>query len=438
MASDLHSRGSAGSGRRLQFGRGFSSLRIYNYRLFWLGQLVSLTGTWMQRLAQAWLVLQLTKSPFALGMVSTLQFLPITIFSLYGGVIADRFPKRRLLLVTQSVAAAQAVVMATLTMLGLITMWEIYVLAALLGLVTAFNAPASQSFPVELVGREEVANAVALNSTLFNATRVAGPSLAGLTIATIGVVGCFWLNAISFLAVIGGLLAMKPELFYARPKRQAGSAARLLLGGLQYAVRTPEVFVLFLALLFLGTFGFNFGVILPLLARFTLNVGSLRYGFLFSAFGAGSLLGALSLAFTRGLDQKGIFLGGAVFAVFLALVGLSHLFLLSLGLLVLLGFFSVVYSVSTQTRLQVIVPDELRGRVMSLYTLLFAGSTPIGSQFVGVFSERWSVGASLVASGAFSALGLILAALYFRYRSNRPVRAVATTSAGSEETIQRR
>ncbi|MFI5269512.1 MAG: MFS transporter, partial [Chloroflexota bacterium] len=239
MASDRHSRG-AGSGRRFQFGRGFTSLRIYNYRLFWLGQLVSLTGTWMQRLAQAWLVLKLTSSPFALGMVSTLQFLPVTLFSLYGGVIADRFPKRRLLLVTQSVAAAQAVVMATLTMFGLITMWEIYVLAALLGLVTAFNAPASQSFPVELVGREEVANAVALNSTLFNATRVAGPSLAGLTIATIGVVGCFWLNAISFLAVIGGLLLMDPKKFFPGRPIKRGNVLGQIGEGVRYAVATPD------------------------------------------------------------------------------------------------------------------------------------------------------------------------------------------------------
>lgn len=400
--------------RRTGLGWGFSSLRVYNYRLFWFGQLVSLTGTWMQRLAQAWLVLQLTKSPFALGMVSTLQFLPITLLSLYGGVIADRFPKRNLMLVTQSIAALQAIAMAALTTFGIIQLWHIYLLAAVLGLTTAFNAPASQSFPVELVGRDEIANAVALNSTLFNATRVAGPSLAGVTIAAIGVAGCFWLNALSFLAVIGGLVAMKPRLFFAVPGRQRRPARQLLLEGLRYAVRTPEVFVLFLSLIFLGTFGYNFSVVLPLLAQFTLHVGSLQYGFLFSAFGAGSLLGALSLAYSRGPSQRTIFFGGAAFVAFLALVGLSHIFVLSVGLLALLGFFSIIYSASTQTRLQIIVPDELRGRVMSVYTLLFAGTTPIGSQFVGTISERWNVGVSLVAAAVICAAGLLIAWLYLR------------------------
>ena len=373
----------------------------------------------MQNLAQAWLVLNLTHSPLALGTVSTLQFLPITIFSLFGGVVADRFPKRNLLLVTQSVATIQAVVLAALTTLGLIQIWHIYILAATLGLTMAFNAPASQSFPVELVGREQVPNAVALNSTLFNATRVIGPSLAGVTIAVVGVAGCFWLNAFSFLAVIAALLAMKPKLFFSVPQRQRGPAFRLMLGGLKYAVSTPQVFILFLMLVFLGTFGYNFQTVLPLIARYTLHANSVQYGFLYSLFGAGALIGALFLAFSGARRQRVVVLGAAGFTVSLALVGLSHLYLLSLGLLALLGLFSIVYSAGTQTRLQILVPDELRGRVMSVYTLLFAGSTPLGAQFIGGVSERWNISVAVEAAAAFCAVGLGIAWLYSTWRNRR-------------------
>jgi MFS family permease len=398
------------------FGRGFSSLRIYNYRLYWFGQLVSLTGTWMQRLAQAWLVLKLTNSPFALGLVTTLQFLPLTLFALYGGVIADRFPKHKLLIVTQSIAAVQAIVLAALTSAGAITIWEIYVLAIVLGLSNAFDNPTRQSFPVELVGRDEVPNAVALNSTLFNTSRIVGPALAGVAIATIGVAGCFWLNAVSFLAVIGGLLAMKPSQFFAVPARQRGSTVKLLRGGISYALRTPEVFVLLILLLFLGTFGYNFNVLLPLLARFTLKTSSLGYGFLFAGLGVGSLVAALGLAYTRSYTLRTVLIGGTAFVIMLALLGLSRIYPISLTLLTLVGVFSIMFSAATQTRLQVIVPDEYRGRVMSLYTLLFAGTTPIGSQFIGDISQRWNVQIAIEAACALLAIGLVLAWFYLRHR----------------------
>jgi MFS family permease len=430
MAIETTTSESTASHLRRRWVQGFSSLRIYNYRLYWCGQLVSQTGTWMQNLAQAWLVLDLTRSPLALGTVSTLQFLPITIFSLFGGVIADRFPKRNLLLVTQSVATLQAVVLALLTTLHLIQIWHIYILAATLGLTTAFNGPASQSFPVELVGREEVPNAVALNSTLFNATRVAGPSLAGIAIATIGVAGCFWLNALSFLAVIGALLAMKPKLFFAVPERQRGSPLRLMQGGLKYAISTPDIFILFLMLFFLGIFGYNFGTVLPLLARFTLHANSIQYGILYSTFGAGALMGALFLAFSRASALRNVVIGAACFTAMLALVGISHIFLLSLGFLVLLGLSSIVYSAGTQTRLQILVPDELRGRVMSVYTLLFAGSTPIGSQFIGGLSERWNVSVAIEAAAAFCALGLLVAWAYSTWRRAAVSAAVAGDATG--------
>lgn len=414
--------------------RAFSSLRIYNYRLYWFGQLVSLTGTWMQRLAQAWLVLNLTHSPFALGTVSTIQFLPITLFSLWGGVIADRIPKRRLLIATQSIAAVQALCLAALTSLGMIKLWEIYILAGALGLSSAFDGPARQAFPVELVGREEVANAVALNSTLFNTSRIAGPSLAGIAIAGVGVAGCFWLNAASFLAVIAALIAMRPSQFFAVPPRQRGSTLQLVRGGLAYAWRTPAIFVLLLALLFMGTFGYNFNVLLPLVARYLLATNSLGYGFLFAALGAGSLAAALTLAYTRAQTLRMVLLGGACFVILLALLGLSHIYPLSLLVLLLLGAASIAYSASTQTRLQVLVPDELRGRVMSLYTLLFAGSTPIGSFFIGGVSQRWGVSTAVVAAALLAAIGLVVAWLYLRTRTAEEMRQGVV----SEATLARR
>lgn len=416
MASQSEPPKSVAPSRKQQIGRGFSSLGNYNYRLYWFGQLISLTGTWMQRLAQDWLVLKITNSPFALGTVSMLQFLPITLFSLYGGVIADRFPKRRLLLVTQTVATIQAIAMALLATLGKVQLWEIYVLAMVLGLSNAFDNPARQSFPVELVGREDVGNAVALNSTLFNASRIIGPSLSGITIATIGIAGCFWLNALSFGATIGALILMKPERFYAVPKRPRGSPLKLLTGGLQYAVNTPRVFVLVITMLFIGTFGYNFLTFLPLLSRFTLHTSALGYGFLFAALGAGSLFAALILGYSRAQSQRTVFVSAAIFTVTLGVLGLSHLYLVSLVILLLLGAANVVYSASAQTRLQVIVPDELRGRVMSLNTLLFQGTTPVGSLLVGAIAERWNVGLAIDLCSAACAVGLMLAWLYYHRR----------------------
>ncbi len=393
-------------------GRGFSSLSNPNYRLYFSGQLISLVGTWMQRLAQDWLVLRLTNSPLALGIVSMLQFLPITLFSLYGGVIADRFPKRNLLLVTQTVSTVQAVAMALLTSLGVINLWELYLLAVVLGLANALDNPTRQAFPVELVGREEVANAIALNSSLFNTSRIIGPSLAGVAIATIGVAGCFWLNAVSFFGAIGSLLLMNPQQFFAVPPRQIGSARRLLVEGFRYAWQTPSVRVMFISMVFIGTFGYNFLTLLPLIARFVLHTNSLGYGFLFTGLGGGSLLAALFLAFSRAQSTRTVFIGAVAFVLSLAGLGLTHHYALSLALLSLVGAFSVIYSTSTQTRLQVIAPNELRGRVMSLYTLVFAGSTPFGSLLVGGVSDRWSVEAAVELCAAASAVGILLALLY--------------------------
>ncbi|HEY7293847.1 MAG TPA: MFS transporter, partial [Dehalococcoidia bacterium] len=301
--------------------------------------------------------------------------------------------------------------------IGAIQLWHLYLLVLLLGVTNAFDNPARQSFPVELVGRDEVANAVALNSTLFNTSRITGPALAGVALATVGVAGCFWLNAASFLATILALALMRPSRFFAVSRPRRDPPLRLLREGISYSLRTPAIYVLVISLAFVGTFAYNFTVVVPLLARFTLHAGSLGYGLLFSAQGAGALVAALGLAYTRGQSLRTVFAGGVVLGVGLVLLGLSTLYGLSAALLALIGGAGIVYSASAQTRLQVIVPDHLRGRVMSIYTLLFAGSTPIGSIFVGAVSEHWSVQTSIVCCGALSLLGLALAWLYMRGRS---------------------
>lgn len=405
----------SGSGHGLaDFRRAFSSLRVYNYRLYYFGQMVSLSGTWMQRLAQAWLVLKLTNSPFALGIVTMLQTIPITVLALFGGVIADRVPKRTLILTTQSISTVQAVTLAALTSAGVIQLWHLYVLALVLGTTNAFDNPARQALPIELVGRDEVANAVALNSTLNNMSRILGPSLAGIAIATVGVAGCFWLNAVSFAAVIGALAAMKSSEFHAAPTLQRGPTIQLLRDGIRYARRTPSVFTLLAALFFVGTFGYNFNTVLPLVARYLLHTSSFQYGFLFTTLGAGSLVAALGLAFKGGQSNRGIFVGGAAFLGSLALLGLSRFYPLSLALLLAVGVASVVYSASTQTRLQIIVPNEFRGRVMGIYTLLQQGTTPFGALFIGGVSQRWSVEAAIEGAALLGGVGLLGAYLYYR------------------------
>jgi predicted MFS family arabinose efflux permease len=385
----------------------------------------------MQRLAQAWLVLNLTHSPFALGTVNLLQALPITLFSLFGGVIADRVPKRELLLVTQIISTIQAFVLAALTSLGTIQIWQIYVLALVVGTANAFDGPARQSFPIELVGRNEVANAVALNSTLMNGSRILGPSFAGLAIATIGIAGCFWLNAISFIAVIGCLLAMRPSQFFALPKLQRGRTADLLREGISYSLRTPAVFSLLFALLFVGTFGYNFNTFVPLVARFILNTTSFQYGLFFSALGTGSLLAGFAVAFTHSHRERTVYLGGAAFMFLLAMLALSKIYALSVIILFFTGMASIMFSTSLQTRLQLIVINEFRGRVMGIYTLLQQGSTPFGAMFIGGISERWSVEVAVLSSAIIGATGLFGAWLYSRrHRGDEP--AAGSLLAASE------
>lgn len=399
-----------------RFKQGFRALRVRNYRLFWIGQLISLTGSWMQTTAQSWLVLQLTGSAFALGLVTTLQFLPIMLLSLFGGVITDRFAKQRVILVTQIAALAQAAIFGTLVATGAIQLWHVYVLAAIQGTVNAIDNPARQAFVPELAGREYLVNAVALNSMLFNGARIVGPALAGLIIARVGIAPTLYANALSFVAVIAVLLLMNPREFAASAPRGDGAVGERLAEGLRYVWQTPSVLLIMIVVAAIGTFGYNFSVVLPLLAGFVLRTSAEGFGWLSAFLGIGSLLAAITTAYTREITPRRLLLGSAAFSVLLGAVAFSTSFALSAVLLVALGFAGITFATTANSLLQLTVPDELRGRVMSLYILLFAGSTPIGGFLIGTLSDIIGVSWTLFVCAVLCALGVGGAMLY-RWRT---------------------
>jgi predicted MFS family arabinose efflux permease len=390
-----------GSPPRFRLPRGFAAFRHRNYRLYFIGQLISVTGTWMQTLAQSWLILSLTTSPFMLGLVSVFQFAPVLALGLIGGVAADRFPKRTTLVFTKGAAGVVSGIMATLIWTGAIQIWHVYALALILGTVNAFDMPARQAFVVEMVGPEDLTNAIALNSSLFNAARIVGPAIAGVLLATVGAAACFAIDAVSYIAVIAGLLMMRLE-----PRRpaMAGSQLERLREGLSFVRRTPNIYLPILLIGLTATFGMNFNVWVPLLAKQDLGVGASGFGLLMSSLGVGSLTGALSVAFLRRLPPW-----GAVLATALALGALEVLLalgvplfpiLILMAILAGLGFSMTTTSAMANSRVQATSPDALRGRVMSVYTTIFAGTAPFGALLAGGVANGMGAPGSLAICGA--------------------------------------
>lgn len=392
----------------------FRALRNPNYRLFWCGQVVSMIGTWMDRIAQAWLVLRLTNSPLALGILTACQTLPVLLLALFGGVIADRMPKRRLLVMTQSVMLAQAVVLTVLTAAGYIRLIDMYLLAAVFGVATALDNPTRQAFVKELVGPEDVPNAVALNSIIFNTARLIGPALGGVVIAAIGVAGCFGLNAVSFLAVIAGLLLMRADRFFDVPSPPRGKMFTQIGEGLHYAVQTPAIALVVLLVSVIGTFGYNFTVLLPLIAQYVLHTGSIGFGALTSAMAIGSLAAAFSIAYSGKARQRTLIIGAAGFSVLLFCLALSSIWIVTVAVLVALGWFSITLTATANSRLQLLTPPHLRGRIMSLYTMLFMGTTPIGSLVLGTLAERQGVRVATAEVALLCGLGTLAGLVYLR------------------------
>jgi MFS family permease len=414
--------GSAGGRAPARLG----ALRHRDFRLFWGGQLVSQIGTWMQSVAQAWLVLELTQSPLQLGIVSALQFTPILLLSPVGGALSDRFAKRRVLLVSQTAMKLQALVLAVLVWSGYIQYWHVAVLALLYGLGRAIDIPARQSYITDLVGRSDLPNAVALNSVIMNGARIVGPAAAGLLIAAFGVALAFLLNGISFIAVLLALLAIRTE-------GQPDPAGRLgiregVLGAVAYAARTPPVAFTLGLMVVVSLLVLNFNVVVPLVARDVLNQGAHGFGLLMSFLGAGAVAGGFSVALLRTGQPPLSFLVGSAATLCAGLVALAlapH-FALAAAVLALLGCCQILFTTGCNTTLQLIAPNNLRGRVMGLYTVTFAGMTPFGSLLVGIVAERFGVRAACAAGGISGLLGVV-ALVAIAHRAGivwRPARAV--------------
>ena len=419
---------------------GMRAFRHRNYRLFFFGQLISLVGTWMQQVAQAWLVLQLTHDPLWLGVVATAQFGPVIVFGLFGGVIADHLPKRRTLLVTQAVSMLLAFVLFGLTATGGVQVWHVMVLAGLLGIANAVDMPARQAFAVEMVGREDVTNAVGLNAAVFNASRIVGPAFAGLLIGAFDISIAFLINGISFLAVIGAYLMMRDEELrpvqaMARPT-SVRAVLENLAEGARYVRNTPLVLLAVTVVGLVATFGMNFQVLVPPLADRVLNVGASGYGFLMAASGVGSTVIALAVAFRRRIGPAPIVAGAVALGLGSIVLALSTSFPISLVAMVIVGGGGIGMAVTANTTIQMVVPDQLRGRVMSFYTTIFAGSVPLGGLLMGAIASAWGVPLALLVGALLSlAVGIggwvWLRRIRASQRAERPAVGVAAAPAAA-------
>ena len=395
---------------------GFRALHHADFRRFFWAQLVVQTGMWMQTVAQSWLVLQLTASPFKLGLIGSLQFAPILLFSIASGALADRVRKRRLLIGAQAALCCQALGLAALVASGHVEYWHVAVLAFCSGLVNVLDDPARQSLVAEMVGRADVASAVALNSASFNAARIVGPGLGGLLIASFGVVPAFALNGLGSAVAVIILLGLRTQ---GTPKARSGEGVLDdVRTGLRYAFSTPEI-RLTLGLLFIVSICvFNFTVYVPLLVRTVLHLGAESFGLLLACLGVGAVTGALTVGALGARRPSAAVLFGAPALACGTLVALSTArgFPLAAALLFFTGLFGIVLVASCNTAMQLAAPDELRGRVMSLYTLVWPGIFPFGAFIVGAVSEQWGVGRALLVNGTAGLLGVALLLAWWTLR----------------------
>jgi MFS family permease len=374
-----------------------------NYRLFFSGQLISLTGTWMQSVAESWLVYRLTGSSALLGVSAFASQIPVFLFATIGGTVADRVNRHRIIVVTQTSSMVLPLVLAALTLTGRVHVWHVFTLAACLGIVNAFDIPARQAFLVDMVGREDLMNAIALNSSMVNGARIVGPAVAGVMVAAVGEGWCFLINGLSYIAVIAGLLMMH---VHARPRVARPSPVRETIDGFRFVARTAPVRALLVLLGLVSFAGMPYAVLMPVFAESILHGGARGLGLLMGASGCGALIGALSLAARRGVRGLGswVVVSAAGFGAALILFSLSRTFWLSALLLVPVGGSMMVQMASSNTLIQAMVPDELRGRVMAVYSMMFMGMAPFGALWAGWVAER--IGAPhTVAIGGVACVG---------------------------------
>jgi MFS family permease len=408
------------------------ALRHRNYRLFFAGQGLSLVGTWMTAVAQSWLVLQLTGSAFDLGLINVFQFTPVLILGLFGGVIADVLPKRSTMYATQTVAMGVSFLLFALSATGVVQVWHVYLLSVVMGIRNAIDMPTRQAFAVEMVGREDLGNAVALNSAMFNGARIVGPAVAGLAIGAFGVAPAFLIDAISFLAVLLALFAMDEDALRTPPRVARPESARAVLAnlaeGLGYVRRTSVVLLAVVLVGVVATFGINFSVVIPALATHPLEVGATGYGFLMAASGAGSLVAALWIAF-RGTRPSRMLAGALVLGIAEMAIGVSRSYPADLALMVLTGAGAITMMATANTTMQLAVPDALRGRVMSVYTTVFAGSSPFGGLAMGGIAASLGAEVALFVGGFVSFLaGIAGIAWYRRLRATDRIPSIIRTT----------
>jgi MFS family permease len=385
---------------------GMRALRHRNFQLFFSGQLISLVGTWMQTVAQSWLVYEKTGSSFKLGAVGFASQIPVFLMAPIGGMVADRVNRHRIVIATQVASMILALILAALTLTHTVEVWHIFVLAALLGVVNAFDIPGRQSFLVDMVGRDDLMNAIALNSSMFNGARVIGPAIAGLLLIKIGEGGCFLANGISYIAVIIGLLMMRVD---SPPRSKSESPLDDIIEGFRWVSHTGPIRALLLLLGLVSLVGMPYTVLMPIFADHVLHSGAKGLGILMGFTGIGALLGALTLAVRTGVKGLGrlISICCAGFGVSLIAFSFSKLFWLSTSLLIPVGFFIMLQMACSNTLIQAMVPDALRGRVMALYSMMFMGMAPFGALLGGALADRMGAPVAVAVGGVASIVGSV-------------------------------
>ncbi len=413
------------------------SLRHRNFRLFFAGQLISLIGTWMQTVAQSWLVYRLTGSALLLGTVGFAGQIPVFLLAAVGGAVADRFSRHRIVIATQTSAMLLAFVLAVLTLAGRVTVWEIMVLSALLGVVNAFDIPARQAFLVEMVSREDLMNAIALNSSMFNGARVIGPAVAGILVASIGEGWCFFANAVSYIAVIIGLAMMKLPRFAIA--EQTSSALEHVAEGFRFVRQTKPIRALLLLIGLVSLVAMPYTVLMPIFADQILGGGARSLGLLMGATGIGALAGAVALAARSGLKglSRWVALSSAGLGVSLILFAGSRWFWLSFALLVPAGFSMMLQMAASNTLIQAMVPDRLRGRVMAVYSMMFMGMAPLGALFAGAVAHKLGAPLTVAIGGAGCIAGSLVFGMQFpKLRPEARQLIIAQGMAGGEPAEQ--
>ena len=406
----------AASAKRL-INNNFHALTHKNYRYFWFGQCVSLIGTWTQNIGQSWLVLSLTSSPFLLGVVGTMQFLPVTLFSLFAGVVTDKFSKKKILIFTQTISMILAFILSALVFTNTLKYGYIIILALCLGFCNTLDMPTRQAFNMEIVGKEDLMNAVALNSATFNLARIIGPAIGAMLMGYLGAGWCFLLNGFSFMAVIYGLVHIE-VVAYVRKKTSQKGILKEIGDGLKYIVKIPILLDTLILVSIMGIFVFNYSVLIPVFTKNVLHMDAKTYGVLLSALGAGSLIGALLITFkSKGGPNRILMIGSSIaIGIMLIFTGMSNLYYLTALSLAITGIFNMFFSTTANSTLQLNSKDEYRGRVMSVYSLVFAGFTPIGSLFSGFIAEHYGARVCFILSGICTIVLILLLITWIKLR----------------------